>query len=286
MQNSLKGDAPPKHIESVSGLEGVDKLIEIDQSAIGRSPRSIPATFCDFWDEIRKVYAKTRDAKQRGFNASRFSFNSGSGRCESCAGQGRQKLEMSFLADVYVACPQCRGHRFNRATLAVQFKGKSIADCLEMSIAESAEFFEAFPKIGLPLQCLVQVGLGYIALGQPSTTLSGGEAQRIKLASELSKPGTGKTLYLLDEPTTGLHSDDVVRLIAVLQSLVEKGNTVIVVEHHMDLVRCCDWVIDMGPGGGKAGGKILGVGTPMEIAQNTNSPTGIALNRNALPRFA
>ena len=286
LQNSLKGIALPKHIESVSGLEGIDKLIEIDQSPIGRSPRSIPATFCDFWDEIRKVYAKTRDAKQRGFNASRFSFNSGSGRCESCGGQGRQKLEMSFLADVYVACPQCRGRRFNRATLAVQFKGKSIADCLEMSIAESAEFFEAFPKIAAPLQCLVQVGLGYIALGQPSTTLSGGESQRIKLASELSKPGTGKTLYLLDEPTTGLHSDDVVRLIAVLQSLVDKGNTVIVVEHHMDLVRCCDWVIDMGPAGGKEGGKILGVGTPKDIAQNAKSPTGIALNRNACPQFS
>ena len=277
LSKALKSETPLPHLKRIVGVDQIDKLIEIDQSPIGRSPRSIPATFCDFWDEIRKVYSKTRDAKQRGFNAARFSFNTGAGRCEACAGQGRQKLEMSFLADVYVECPQCRGKRFNRATLAVQFKGKSIADCLEMSLAESAEFFDAFSKISTPLRCLVQVGLGYIALGQPSTTLSGGEAQRIKLASELSKPATGKTLYLLDEPTTGLHIDDVVRLIDVMQSLVDKGNTVIVVEHHMDLVRCCDWVIDMGPGGGDAGGKVLGVGTPQQIAKNKKSPTGRAL---------
>lgn len=277
VQNAIRGEPLPSHIRKMDGIDGIDKLIEIDQSPIGRSPRSIPATYCEFWDEIRKVYAKTKDAKQRGFTAARFSFNTGVGRCEACGGQGRQKLEMSFLSDVYIPCSQCRGRRFNRATLAVKFKGKSIADCLEMSIADSAEFFDAIPKLSLPLRCLVQVGLGYISLGQPSNTFSGGEAQRIKLASELAKPGTGKTLYLLDEPTTGLHSSDVVRLIGVLQDLVEKGNTVIVVEHHMDLIRCCDWVIDVGPGGGIDGGKILGVGPPNAIAKNRNSPTGVAL---------
>ena len=274
----LSGEALPSHIRKIDGLHGIDKLIEIDQSPIGRSPRSIPATYCGFWDEIRAVFSKTKDAKQRGFDAARFSFNAGAGRCEACGGQGRQKLEMSFLADVYVPCPQCRGRRFNRATLAARFKGKSIADCLDMSISEAAEFFEANPKLNAPLQCLVQVGLGYIALGQPSNTFSGGEAQRIKLASELAKPGTTKTLYVLDEPTTGLHMDDVVRLIGVLQDLVEKGNTVVVVEHHMELIRCCDWVIDVGPGGGVDGGKILGVGPPEVIAENMQSPTGIALS--------
>ena len=279
VQRLLGGQALPSHIRKVEGIDGIDKIIEIDQTSIGRSPRSIPATYCGFWDEVRKVFAKTKDAKQRGFNAARFSFNAGAGRCEACGGQGRQRLEMSFLADVFVPCPQCRGRRFNRSTLAVQFKGKSIADCLEMSIAEAAEFFDAIPKLRVPLQCLVQVGLGYIALGQPSNTFSGGEAQRIKLASELAKPGTGKTLYMLDEPTTGLHMDDVVRLIGVLQDLVEKGNTVIVVEHHMDLVRCCDWVIDIGPGGGAGGGKVLGEGPPNLIAKNQDSPTGTALRR-------
>lgn len=273
----LKGESLPSHIRKIEGMDGIDKLIEIDQSPIGRSPRSIPATYCEFWDEIRKVYAKTKDAKQRGFQANRFSFNTGAGRCEACNGQGRQKLEMSFLADVFVPCPLCRGRRFNRATLAVRFKGKSVADCLDMSIAEAAEFFDAVPKLSRPLQCLVQVGLGYVALGQAANTLSGGEAQRIKLASELSKPATGKTLYLLDEPTTGLHMDDVVRLVDVLQGLVDKGNTVVVVEHHMQLVRCCDWVIDIGPGGGDAGGTILAVGTPEQIARNAVSPTASAL---------
>ena len=279
VRKSLSGEPLPSHIRKVDGCDGIDKLIEIDQSPIGRSPRSIPATYCGFWDEIRAVFSKTKDSKQRGFNAARFSFNAGAGRCEACGGQGRQKLEMSFLADVYVPCPQCRGRRFNRSTLAVKFKGKSIADCLDMSILEATEFFDAIPKLRVPLQCLVQVGLGYIALGQPSNTLSGGEAQRIKLASELAKPGTGKTLYLLDEPTTGLHMDDVVRLIGVLQDLVEKGNTVIVVEHHMELIRCCDWVIDVGPGGGVEGGTILGVGPPEVIAENRKSPTGVALTK-------
>jgi excinuclease ABC subunit A len=286
VQRTIRGEAIPSHIGSIDGFDQIDKLIEIDQSPIGRSPRSIPATFCDFWDEIRKVFAKSRDAKQRGFSANRFSFNSGPGRCEACGGQGRQKLEMSFLANVYVACLQCRGSRFNRATLAVKFKGKSISDCLDMSIEQAAEFFEAFPKISAPLQCLTQVGLGYLSLGQPSTTLSGGEAQRIKLASELAKTSTGKTLYLLDEPTTGLHVDDIVKLVSVLQNLVDKGNTVLVVEHQMDLVRCCDWIIDMGPGGGNDGGKILCFGPPSEIAKNKKSLTGIALAKATASRFS
>ncbi len=281
VRKTLAQEPLPKHVGRVLGLEQIDKLIEVDQTPIGRSPRSIPATFCNFWDEIRKVYAKTRDAKQRGFNAARFSFNTGAGRCEACGGQGRQKLEMSFLADVYVACTQCHTRRFNRSTLAVKFKGKSIADCLDMSITEALDFFDAFPKISTPLRCLQQVGLGYIAVGQPSTTLSGGEAQRIKLANELAKTDTGKTLYLLDEPTTGLHIDDVVRLIGVMQSLVDKGNTVLVVEHHMDLVRCADWLVDMGPGGGDAGGKLIGAGAPKEFAARTDSPTSLALRKMA-----
>ena len=282
VRKKLANEPLPDYVRNVLGLDQIDKLIEVDQTPIGRSPRSIPATFCNFWDEIRKVYAKTRDAKQRGFNAARFSFNTGPGRCEACGGQGRQKIEMSFLADVYVACTQCRTRRFNRSTLAVKFKGKSIADCLDMSISEALEFFTAFPKISTPLRCLEQVGLGYIAVGQPSTTLSGGEAQRIKLANELAKTDTGKTLYLLDEPTTGLHIDDVVRLIGVLQSLVDKGNTVLVVEHHMDVVRCADWVIDMGPSGGDAGGKLTGTGTPLELASRYDSATSAALRSSSI----
>ncbi|MEQ1826320.1 MAG: excinuclease ABC subunit UvrA [Pirellula sp.] len=277
VRNLLRNESLPKHVLQLEGIESIDKLIEIDQSPIGRSPRSIPATYCGFWDEIRKVYAKTRDAKQRGYSAARFSFNSGQGRCEACTGQGRIKLEMSFLADVFVPCTQCRTRRFNRSTLAVRFKNMSIADCLEMNIAQAMEFFEAFPKIHRSLRCLVDVGLGYIALGQPSTTLSGGEAQRIKLANELSQSDTGRTLYLLDEPTTGLHIDDVVRLVGVLQALVDKGNTVIVVEHQMELIRSCDWVVDMGPGGGSAGGKILYAGEPWLM--NSDTPTGLALMR-------
>jgi excinuclease ABC subunit A len=277
VQKTLAGEAIPPHLQGIQGVEHIDKLIEVDQSPIGRSPRSIPATFCDFWDEIRKVYAATRDAKQRGFNAARFSFNSGPGRCEACGGNGRQKLEMSFLADVYVACSQCRATRFNRATLAVKFKGKTIADCLEMSIAAACEFFSEIPKIRTPLECLVKVGLGYMALGQPSNTVSGGEAQRVKLSKELSKTGAGNTLYLLDEPTTGLHSDDVARLLGVLQDLVDRGNSVLVVEHHMELVRCCDWILDIGPGGGKSGGKLIGQGMPNEIMKSHLSPTAAAL---------
>ena len=275
---SLSGDkkSMPSHFERIVGVEKIDKLIAIDQSPIGRSPRSIPATYCGFWDEIRKLYASTRDSKQRGFTAAHFSFNAGAGRCETCSGQGRQKLEMNFLADVYILCPQCRGSRFQRSTLAVRFKGKSIAQVLEMSIAEAADFFSEIPKLKQPLDCLVSVGLGYMPIGQPATTISGGEAQRIKLASELARTNTGNTLYILDEPTTGLHSSDVFRLIDVLQGFVERGNSVLVIEHHMSVIRCCDWVIDLGPGAGREGGRIVGEGIPEEIARE-NTPTGIAL---------
>ena len=275
---SLSGDkkSMPPHFKRINGFEKIDKLIAIDQSPIGRSPRSTPATYCGFWDQIRKLYASTRDSKQRGFTAAHFSFNAGAGRCETCSGQGRQKLEMNFLADVYVLCPQCRGTRFQRSTLAVRFKGKSIAQILEMSIAEAADFFSEIPKLKQPLDGLVSVGLGYMPIGQPATTISGGEAQRIKLASELARTNTGNTLYVLDEPTTGLHSSDVFRLIDVLQGFVERGNSVLVIEHHMDVIRCCDWIIDVGPGAGIDGGCIVSEGPPEALAKQ-DTPTGIAL---------
>lgn len=252
----------PTHVGDIRGLEHIDRLIVIDQSPIGRSPRSTPATYCGFWDDIRKVYAATRDAKQRGFASNFFSFNSGNGRCDLCAGQGRVKLEMNFLADVYVMCSQCRGNRFQRSVLAVRFKGKSIADILNMSIEEAAEFFSEIPKVSKPLKGLVDVGLGYMPIGQPATTISGGEAQRIKLASELSKTNTGQTAYFLDEPTSGLHTQDVYRLIDVLQNLVDQGNSVFVIEHHWDVIKACDWLIEMGPGAAANGGQIVFSGVP------------------------
>lgn len=277
IQSTLSGTSlTAKHWKQFTGSEHIDRLIEVDQSPIGRSPRSVPATYCGLWDDIRKIYASTRDAKQRGFNAVRFSFNSGNGRCDACAGQGRQKLEMSFLEDVDIPCPECVGKRFNRQTLAVHFKGKSIADVLEMTVDEAVEFFENMDSLKRSLQRLQEVGLGYITLGQRSTTLSGGEAQRLKLANELTRTATGKTLYVLDEPTTGLHLSDVAQLIQVLQGLVERGNSVVVIEHHMDLIRSCDWVIDLGPEGGDQGGQILAVGTPAMLAK-LDTPTGIAL---------
>ncbi|AMV35198.1 UvrABC system protein A [Pirellula sp. SH-Sr6A] len=277
MKAVLQGELElPNHLGAISGYESIDKVIEVDQSPIGRSPRSIPATYCGFWDEIRKLYASTKDAKQRGFLPAHFSFNSGNGRCEVCSGQGRQKLEMNFLADVYVLCPRCRGSRFQRTTLAVRFKEKSIAQVLDLSIEEACEFFSEIPKIHAPLEALCQVGLGYMPLGQPATTISGGEAQRIKLATELSRAGTGNTLYLLDEPTSGLHTEDVHRLIGVLQTLVDKGNSVLVIEHHMDVLGACDWVIDMGPDAGVGGGQIVGSGPPEAIAAK-ETPTGRAL---------
>lgn len=265
------------------GGERIDKLIRIDQRPIGRGPRSCPATYSGVLDEIRKVFAATRESKQRGFGSSRFSFNAAAGRCEDCLGQGVQKIEMNFLSDLFVVCPRCGGKRYNRQTLAIRFKGRSIADVLEMTIAEAAEFFENFPRIHHLLVSLRDIGLGYLQLGQPSTTLSGGEAQRIKLGTELARPPRGHTLYVLDEPTTGLHFADVERLIHVLRRLVETDSTVIVIEHNLEVIRACDWLIDIGPGGGIDGGRIVGQGTPEQLAANSDSVTGRFL---AAERFA
>jgi excinuclease ABC subunit A len=264
------------HWRLLQPTDSIQRLIEIDQSPIGRSARSTPATYCGLWDSVRKVYAASRDSKTRGYQANRFSFNSGDGRCETCAGAGRVKLEMSFLEQVDVPCSACAGRRFNRSTLAVKFKDKNIADILDMTIDQAAEFFESFADLQNALKSLQSVGLGYLTLGQRSTTLSGGEAQRIKLATELQKRTTGSTLYVLDEPTTGLHLADIERVVKLLMGLVDKGNTVIVVEHQLDLISCCDWIIDLGPEGGVDGGRIVGVGTPEQIAQ-LDTPTGIAL---------
>jgi len=276
VQMHFQASRGARHWKELRGMEHLDRLIEVDQSPIGRSPRSVPATYCGLWDDVRKIFAATRDAKQRGFAASRFSFNAGAGRCEACAGQGRQKLEMSFLEDVDVPCPACNGKRFNRATLAVHFKGRNIAQILDLSIDEALDFFENIDSLRTRLQRLKDVGLGYLALGQRSTTLSGGEAQRLKLANELARPGSERTLYVLDEPTTGLHLSDVARLIEVLQGLVDQGSTVLVIEHHMDLIRCCDWMLDMGPEGGDGGGQILVEGPPEVVAKSMH-PTGRAL---------
>ena len=259
---------------SLRGASRVDKLLRIDQSPIGRSPRSNPATYSGIFDEVRKAFAATRDAKQRGFTASRFSFNNKQGRCETCQGQGQQKIEMNFLPDLYVTCPACNGQRFNAQTLSVRYRGHSIADVLAMPIEQACSFFENFSQIHRTLDSLQSVGLGYIALGQASNTLSGGEAQRIKLATELAKNETGKTLYLLDEPTTGLHFADIWRLLDVLQQLVDKGNTVVVIEHNMDVIKSADWVIDLGPEGGAGGGQIIAEGTPEEVAHVEASHTG------------
>lgn len=269
----LKGLQPGPY-KSLSGIEGIDKMIPIDQTPIGRSPRSCPATFTGVFDEIRKVFAATREAKQKGFTASRFSFNAAQGRCPQCQGQGQEKIEMNFLSDLYVTCSACSGKRFNQQTLRVRYKQASIADVLDMTVDDAADFFESFTKISRFLQSMQSVGLGYLHLGQSSTTLSGGEAQRLKLATELSRTETGKTLYLLDEPTTGLHFQDVRRLLGVLDSLVERGNTVIVIEHHLDVIKCCDWLIDIGPDGGAGGGELLACGPPEEVAKVKRSETG------------
>ncbi len=256
------------------GIELIDKLIPIDQSPIGRGPRSCPATYAGVLDEIRKVYASTREAKQRGFKSSRFSFNSADGRCEVCKGNGSERIEMNYLNDLLVTCSRCAGKRFNLQTLMVRFKGQSVADVLAMTIDAAAVFFENFPKITRLLSSLVDIGLGYVQLGQSSTTLSGGEAQRIKLGTELARTQTGRTVYVLDEPTTGLHFADVARLLGVLQRLVDAGNTVIVIEHNLDIVRACDWLIDMGPVGGNAGGQIMAEGMPEYVATIAPSVTG------------
>lgn len=256
------------------GADPIDKLIRIDQAPIGRTPRSCPATYTGALDPIRRVFAATREAKTRGYDLSRFSFNAASGRCEACAGHGVERIEMNFLSDLFVTCSRCGGKRFNRQTLQVRFKGATIADVLEMSIEQAAEFFQSVPKVDRILRSLIDVGLGYLSLGQSSTTLSGGEAQRIKLATELARPTSGHTFYLLDEPTTGLHFEDITRLVRVLQRLVDQGNTVVVIEHQFDLLAACDWVIDLGPEGGVGGGQILAEGPPEQLADLDGNATG------------
>ncbi len=264
---------PGKHTR-IEGIEQCDKVIHVDQNPIGRTPRSNPATYTGVWDKIRALFAKTPEAQVRGYGPGRFSFNVKGGRCEACHGDGTLKIEMNFLPDVYVQCEECHGKRYNRETLEVKYNGKSVADVLDMPIEEAAKFFKAYPSISRYLDTLTQVGLGYIRLGQPATTLSGGESQRVKLATELQRRSTGKTVYILDEPTTGLHFEDVRKLLLVLQGLVDKGNTVIVIEHNLDVIKSADWIIDLGPEGGDGGGTVVAQGTPEQVAKNENSWTG------------
>jgi excinuclease ABC subunit A len=265
--------------ESISGLEHIDKVIEIDQSPIGRTPRSNPATYTGVFTAIRDIYAMLPESRERGYKAGRFSFNVKGGRCEACQGDGLKRIEMNFLPDVYVTCDVCRGRRYNQETLQVKYKGKSIADLLESSVEEAVGILENIPQIQAKLKTLNEVGLGYIHLGQSSTTLSGGEAQRIKLAKELSKRQTGKTFYLLDEPTTGLHFDDVRHLLDVLQRLVDLGNTVVVIEHQLDVIKSADYLIDLGPEGGEEGGYVVATGTPEQVMRNRRSHTAEALRK-------
>jgi excinuclease ABC subunit A len=274
MQKIYKSkDAPGKHT-AVDGVQHLDKVIDMDQSPIGRTPRSNPATYTGVFDDIRKLFAGTPEAKVRGYQPGRFSFNVPGGRCEACSGDGTIKIEMVFLPDVYVPCDVCKGDRYNRDTLDILFKGKNISQILDMPISEAVDFFTNQPRIGRHMQTLLDVGLGYVRLGQSAPTLSGGEAQRVKLAAELAKRSTGKTIYLLDEPTTGLHFEDVRRLLTVLARLVESGNTVLVIEHNLDVIKTADWIIDMGPEGGDGGGRIIAEGTPEEVAKVKGSYTG------------
>jgi excinuclease ABC subunit A len=272
-----KSAITPLEHDSIEGLEFVDKIIEIDQSPIGRTPRSNPATYTGLFTPIRELYAMLPESRERGYKAGRFSFNVKGGRCEACEGDGMKRIEMNFLPDVYVLCDVCRGARYNRETLSVKYKGLSIADLLDTTIEDALPILENIPQIKQKLQTLLDVGLGYIKIGQSSTTLSGGEAQRIKLAKELSKRATGKTIYILDEPTTGLHFADVHKLLDVLQRLVDTGNTVIVIEHNLDVIKSADYIIDLGPEGGAGGGKIVATGTPEEVAKVKKSFTGKAL---------
>ena len=271
--------AHPGRHDAVEGEEYLDKVISIDQSPIGRTPRSNPATYTNLFNDIRDLFASLPEAKARGYGPGRFSFNTKGGRCEACCGDGVLKIEMHFLADVYVPCEVCRGKRYNRETLEVRYKGKSISDVLDMTVDEALPFFSALPKIAARLQTLQDVGLGYVKLGQSSTTLSGGEAQRVKLATELSKRSTGRTIYILDEPTTGLHADDVKKLLAVLQRLVDGGNTVLVIEHNLDVIKCADYLIDLGPEGGVGGGTVVAAGTPEQVADTPASYTGQYLKK-------
>jgi excinuclease ABC subunit A len=266
-------EVPGRHVR-IEGAEALDKVISIDQSPIGRTPRSNPATYTGVFDHIRRLFSSTTEAKVRGYLPGRFSFNVKGGRCEACAGDGTIKIEMHFLPDVYVPCEVCKGARYNRDTLDITFKGKNIADVLDMPCEEALEFFANQPAIARHMQTLVDVGLGYVRLGQPAPTLSGGEAQRIKLASELSKRSTGHTIYVLDEPTTGLHFEDIRKLLAVLSQLVDQGNTVIVIEHNLDVIKTSDWIIDLGPEGGDGGGQVVVEGPPERVAKTPDSYTG------------
>lgn len=275
----MKSKEYPGAFDEIYGLENIDKVIDIDQSAIGRTPRSNPATYTGLFTPIRELFAKLPESKVRGYKSGRFSFNVSGGRCETCEGDGVKKIEMNFLPDVYITCDVCKGKRYNHETLEVRFKGKNIFEILDMTVDEALPYFESLPAINTKLETLQRVGLGYVKLGQPATTLSGGEAQRIKLATELSKRATGKTVYILDEPTTGLHFDDISKLIVVLNSLVDKGNTVIVIEHNLDVIKTADHVIDLGPEGGDAGGTVLGTGTPEELCKVSSSYTGQFLAR-------
>lgn len=264
----------PAPYKAISGLELIDKCIDIDQSPIGRTPRSNPATYTGIFTPVRELFAGTQESRARGYKPGRFSFNVRGGRCEACQGDGVTKVEMHFLPDIYVPCDECKGKRYNRETLDIKYKGKNIYEVLEMTVEDALEFFEAVPNIARKLQTLIDVGLSYIRLGQAATTLSGGEAQRVKLSRELSKRDTGKTLYILDEPTTGLHFEDIRQLLEVLHRLRRHGNTVVIIEHNLDVIKTADWIVDLGPEGGSGGGTIIAEGTPETIAQSESSHTG------------
>ena len=274
ISTSLPADVQDAFIHTIKGLENVDKVIKIDQDPIGRTPRSNPATYVKLFDDIRDLFAETVEAKARGFDKGRFSFNTPGGRCETCQGAGVTCIPMNFLPDVYVRCDSCGGKRYNEETLQITYKGKTIYDILEMTVEDALTFFENRPKLKKRIQVLYDVGLGYIKLGQPATTLSGGEAQRVKLAYELQRKPTGKSLYILDEPTTGLHSDDVSRLLKILQRIVDNGDTVLVIEHNLDVIKVADYIIDLGPDGGDQGGTVVATGTPEEVSENQKSYTG------------
>jgi excinuclease ABC subunit A len=281
--HAYKSKMTPLPFKKVEGLEYIDKVVEIDQSPIGRTPRSNPATYCGFFTDIRTLFAAIPEAKIRGYKPGRFSFNVKSGRCDVCQGGGMRVIEMNFLPDVYVECEKCNGKRYNRETLEIRYKGKSISDVLEMTVDEAVEFFQNVPYLYRKIKVLQEVGLGYISLGQSAVTLSGGEAQRVKLATELSKRDTGKTFYILDEPTTGLHFRDIQHLADVLNKLVDRGNTVLVIEHNMDIIKIADHIIDLGPEGGEAGGEILFEGTPEKLIGNKRSFTAEFLKSELKP---
>ncbi|MEM1231627.1 MAG: excinuclease ABC subunit UvrA, partial [Pseudomonadota bacterium] len=265
--------------ERIDGLEHLDKVVDIDQSPIGRTPRSNPATYTGLFTPIRELFAQTQEARTRGYQPGRFSFNVKGGRCEACQGDGVIKVEMHFLPDIYVPCDVCKGKRYNRETLDIKYKGKNINEVLDMTVEDARAFFDAVPMLARKLQTLMDVGLSYIRLGQSATTLSGGEAQRVKLSRELSKRDTGQTLYILDEPTTGLHFQDIAQLLDVLHRLRDQGNTVVVIEHNLDVIKTADWVVDLGPEGGSGGGQIIGTGTPATLAKNRKSHTGAFLKK-------